>query len=146
MSYIAHASEYENPVIEAMEGPEAVYAPTWSQDMSDAANVAYTQLIAKAIEGSMARVNCEYPWVAMAFAEYLHQNYQVPADDCDFLVMMVTQIIMDIAYRIGYQKGKDGANKLIAEFDEYIDWDRYLADHPEFKKGDDNNVDGTEVQ
>ena len=146
MSYIAHASEYENPVITAMEGPEAVYVPTWTQDMSDAANEAYFQLISKAIEGSMARVNCEYPWVAMAFAEYLHQNYQVPADDCDFLVMMITQIIMDVVYRIGYKKGMDGTNKFIAEFEEYIDWDRYLADHPEFKKGGGNNVDGTEVQ
>lgn len=138
MSYIAHASEYENPVIAAMDGPEAVYVPTWTQDMSDAANEAYIQLISKAIEGSMTRVNCEYPWVAMAFAEYLHQNYQVPADDCDFLVMMVTQIITDVVYKIGYQRGKNGANKLIAEFKEYIDWDRYFTDHPEFKKGEDN--------
>lgn len=136
MSYIVHASEYENPVITAMDGPEAVYVPTWTQDMPDAANVAYTQIISKAIEASMTRVNCEYPWVAMAFAEYLHQNYQVPADDCDFLVMMVTQIITDVVYKIGYQKGKNDTNGLIAEFSEYIDWDRYFADHPEFKKGD----------
>ena len=127
MSYLMHSVDYENRVIKAMTGPQQLYRPSYSEDMDESVIKSYWNSLNQAIGRTIEHVNCEYPWAFIAFSEYLHDRYKVPAVDCDFLVQLFNGSLGDAIDKVTNHLARVQAR----EFDTYIDWDRYYADHPE---------------
>lgn len=144
MSYVTCSKEYEDKILEGMARSTACdcYVPAYGKANGLSFDPVLCETIEAAIMKSERHVGEEIHLLPTAFADYLFKQCHVSDVDCEFLVMMCHRLMARTVARVS----KRSAKEITKKYSPYIDWKRYFADHPEFKKGDGDNADGTEVQ
>lgn len=137
MSYIFQSNGYEDRVVEAMSGPKGCYVPVYSDDMDGDVLRSLVTSISEAVDRSIGHCHDRHSWLAIAFADYLHDRYKVEAVDCEFLTMFVTKLISAVGSSAYVTRGTcdPSACAILNRLSDYVDWNRYLAEHPEEEKG-----------